>query len=424
MVSEKRIRNVADVAAWRLCTGCGACALVCPEQNVNLQDFSSCGIRPVIDKSKCQQCSRCLDICPGIELSHNAFNGEVMPELAREWGPVLEVWEGYASDFDIRYTGSSGGVVTAIALYCLENKHAGVVLHVGRDTENPLRSKTVFSRNKSELLNCTGSRYSPAAPCAELGWIQKAAEPCVFIGKPCDVVGLRKFQQIDPAVSEKLCLAISIFCAGTPSSEGTKFLLDSFGVSAEQVVELRYRGNGWPGKTVVKLKAPDNRRLQMSYEQSWGEILSKYVQLRCRLCPDSTGEFADISVGDPWYRKPNSTDPGQSLVLVRTEKGKDSLAGAMEAGYVTLYRVDPSVLAWSQKSLLKKRQNLWGRLLAMRMMMLPRPRYSGFSLFSNWRSLTVSEKMRSFLGTLRRIVKRNWIRRSKFFNGTDEPTKT
>jgi hypothetical protein len=44
------------------------------------------------------------------------------------------------------------------------------------------------------------------------------------------------------------------------------------------------------------------------------------------LCPDSTGEFADISCGDPWYKKPESDEPGMSLVLVRTErKGRSAI---------------------------------------------------------------------------------------------------
>jgi coenzyme F420 hydrogenase subunit beta len=242
-----------------------------------------------------------------------------------------------------------------------------------------------------------------------LNWIQESIAPCVFIGKPCDIVALRKSEAVNAKLNNKVGLAISIFCAGTPSTAGTYKLLDALCVKPEDVKEVRYRGRGWPGMTTVKTK--DNGEIrQMSYEESWGGILSNYGQFRCRLCPDSTGELADISCGDPWYRKPESGEPGMSLVLVRTEKGRNFIEEAMTAGYVQLQRADPSALPLSQKSLELRRRHLWGRLLAMRLFLIPVPKYKGFHLFSNWRRLSAGGKVRSVLGTIRRIVTRNWWR--------------
>jgi coenzyme F420 hydrogenase subunit beta len=160
----------------------------------------------------------------------------------------------------------------------------------------------------------------------------------------------------------------------------------------------------------------------MSYKDSWGDILSKYGQLRCRLCPDSTGEFADISCGDPWYRKIEPDELGRSLVLVRTERGRQILRKAMDAGYLQLERVQPEVLAASQKGLLEKRQMLFGRLLTMRIAFVPVPRFEGFSLFRNWLKLPWFLRLRSILGTLRRIITRGWIRPTKSF-GVQPPGK-
>jgi len=143
-------------------------------------------------------------------------------------------------------------------------------------------------------------------------------------------------------------------------------------------------------------------------DRSWGDILSNYGQFRCRVCPDSTGELADISCGDPWHREIRPDDPGQSLVLVRTERGREILHKAMKAGYIQLDRVEPDTLPQSQKALLRRRRHLWGRLLAMRIMRVPTPHFKGFSLYSNWRCLPFFEKIRSVLGTVRRIISRKW----------------
>ena len=86
----------------------------------------------------------------------------------------------------------------------------------------------------------------------------------------------------------------------------------------------------------------------------------------------------------------------------------------MEAGYIKLERVDTSVLPRSQKALLKRRRHLCGRLLMMRIMRVPAPRYTGFFLFRNWFRLPIFEKFRSFAGTLKRIILR----------GLNKPLKT
>jgi coenzyme F420 hydrogenase subunit beta len=322
---------------------------------------------------------------------------------------VLEVWEGYATDPEIRFKGSSGGVVTALALFCLENEDIAGVLQVGANPQNPWKNMPVFSRNKSDLLACTGSRYSPAAPCERLDWIEQAQASCVFVGKPCDVVGLRKSEAVDAKLNSKVSLLISIFCATTPTSKGTQILLEELDVEPEQVEELRYRGCGWPGRTTVKIRGSSGEIRQMDYEQSWGGILSRYGQLRCRLCPDSTGEFADISCGDPWYREIEPDEPGWSLVLIRTERGREILQKAIRSGYVSLHKLHPDTLPRAQKALLQKRCHLFGRLLSMKITGVPSPKFTGFSLLANWRSLPIGAKACSILGTLKRSIFRKWI---------------
>jgi coenzyme F420 hydrogenase subunit beta len=423
MMRTKKIQCVDQVTEWRLCAGCGACAAVCANQAIELVDIFDRGIRPVVDSEKCRKCGSCVEVCPGIGISHQPFNDRSAPELLCEWGPVLEVWEGYAADPQVRYNGSSGGVATALALFCLEKQGACGVLHIGTRNGAPLKNVAVFSKSKAELLERTGSRYCPAAPCEKLQWIQEYKSPSVFIGKPCDVVALRKSQAVNPLLNEKIGLAISIFCAGTPATKGTYKILSSLGVEPEQTEEIRYRGCGWPGATTVKIKGENSRMRKMSYEESWGTILSHFSQHRCRICPDSTGEFADISCGDPWYRELKEDELGWSLIVVRTERGKEILRKAMKAGYIELERVGPDTIPRSQKALLARRRHLWGRLLMMRMMGVPIPRYTGFFLLRSWFRLSFTDKLRSLAGTLKRIVLRGWARPLKPVACTDAQHK-
>lgn len=410
MKKIKRFTRVDHVVEWRLCLGCGACVPACPNEAISLLNVREQGIRPVVNSVKCRQCGGCVEVCPGLEISHQPMDCPTIAELRREWGPVLEVWEGYATDSRIRYEGSSGGAATALSLFCLEQEGATGVLQIGARQGAPLENAAVFSKSRADLLRCTGSRYSPAAPCEHLDWIQEADGTSVFVGKPCDVVALRKSQAVNPAIDAKVGLAISIFCAGTPATEGTYHILRILGVKPRQARDIRYRGCGWPGATVVRTGDGGASAPQMAYDESWGNILSHYGQFRCRLCPDSTGEFADISCGDPWYREVQPGEPGRSLVLARTARGRHVLHRAMEAGYLQLERVEPNTVSLSQKALLSRRRQLWGRLLVMRLMGVPVPRFRGFSLFSSWLRLSAARKVRSLAGTAKRIVLRRWTK--------------
>ncbi len=408
-MSDKDINNVNDVARWRLCLGCGACVSVCPKKAITLVDIPVRGIRPIADVDKCQKCSKCLQVCPAIGICHQNRNSDDIVELSKAWGSVLEIWEGYASDSDIRFKGSSGGAVTALSIYMLESGAASSVLHIGTKESAPLQSIPMISKTRSDLIAQTGSRYAPAPTCAGFSLIDEQKAPAVFVGKPCDIVALTKARSIDEQLDLRIACSISIFCAGTPATVGTYKILSEMRVNPERVKELRYRGNGWPGMTVAMEK--DSCHCQhMTYEEAWGRILSKFGQFRCRLCPDSTGEFADISCGDPWYRQTNPNDPGRSLILVRTELGKKILHGAIAAGHIEAERVEPSTLWRSQRTLLRRKRHLWARLTAMRIMQIPLPEYLGFNLFSNWLDLSFIEKIRSFSGTIRRIIARKWYK--------------
>lgn len=418
MSCDKRIKNVGDVAAHRLCLGCGACAPVCPEQRVTLIDVEDDGIRPVVDPGGCVDCDVCLSVCPGIQISsmpetrRDAAPGEKQGHVDKRWGPVLDVWEGYACDAEIRFQGSSGGLCTALSLFCIEQGVAGGVVHVVSDERLPLRNVTRRSTSKEELCSGVGSRYAPASPCDSFAVIEEAPEPTVFVGKPCDLAAVSRARRSRPQLSEKIALTIGFFCAGTPSTLGTLDLLRSHGIEKDAVRGLRYRGAGWPGMATVTFKDSARPPVRVSYGDSWG-FLQRYRPLRCYLCPDSTAELGDISVGDPWYRENDEKEPGRSLILIRTEKGRAIFARALSTGYVAAEKVGSHVIERSQKNLLRKRQEIWGRLIALRLLGIPYPKFEGFYLFENWLGLSLRDKIRSIAGMIKRSIVRNYFKRKE-----------
>ncbi len=356
-----------------------------------------------------------MQVCPGHRLGHESdveAESSVRSALPA-WGPIRQVWEGHASDPEIRFAGSSGGATTALALYSIEHRGLHGVLHIDKDPDRPFLNRTVMSTTREGLLSATGSRYAPASPCDRLDLIENAPGKCVFIGKPCDVAAVQAARRLKPSLDSNLGPVIAFFCAGTPSSRGTLDLLARVGVSdADSVTDIRYRGNGWPGQWTVRFQTPEGEQTRvLSYEDSWG-FLESYRQWRCYICPDHTGEFADVAVGDPWYRPPGPGEHGSSLILARTQAGLELVLAAEEAGYLTLERSDPSLLPASQPNLLNARGRLWGQLVTLRFMGVATPRYRNMPTFVVWvGALSWFDKLRSITGTIRRVFRRKLHRR-------------
>lgn len=404
-----RIRKLSDLVGWRLCLGCGACAFICPDDRVRLIDFLAEGIRPVVDLRHCGDCRWCLDVCPAVQTDFQNSDTRSLSGrkdgFTKEWGPIVAMWEGHASDAEVRFKGASGGVLTAIATYCMEKLGMHGVLHVAQDPEQPVFNRTRLSRSRSELVAAAGSRYSPASVCNGLRLVETAPAPCAIIGRPSEIAALQNARKLRAGLDQKVGVTLSFFCAESPATRGTLTLLERLGVDPGSLIDLRYRGHGWPGHFSPLQKSQSESSPKMTYRDSWS-FLQRFRPWSVQLWPDGTGELADISCGDPWYIEPDGGNPGCSLVLARSECGRKIIEGAMAAGYLELKPADKWKLKKSQSGLLEKKGAIWGRRMALRLFGLPVTRFRSSDLWHCWLLLPLEVKLRSWLGTVRRILTR------------------
>ncbi|MBL4770043.1 MAG: Coenzyme F420 hydrogenase/dehydrogenase, beta subunit C-terminal domain [Planctomycetes bacterium] len=408
------MRNIRDVAEKHLCTGCGVCAYLEPD-GIRMVDDLGQGRRPLVEDGA--GTGEALDACPGHAMELPAFDPKSghLKELWQGWGPILELWEGYATDPEIRLAGSSGGAATALSLFALEQKRSSGVLHTGARRDVPYLNETIRSQDREQLMGASGSRYAPASPCDGLQQVEDAAGKSVFVGKPCDAAALNRAEALRPGLAAKIDVSIAIFCAGAPSTLGTLEMAKQLGVPEQENIDsVRYRGNGWPGMAVVRGTDTAGKSVEgsLTYADSWGRILQKFRPWRCYSCADHTGEFADLSVGDPWYRDIPEGEPGRSLILVRTERGREFLEAAMAAGALTLEKAAPHLLPDSQMNLLHTRGAVWGRNWACRLLGVAAPKYRRMGTGKTWlQDLSFKQRAQSFYGTFKRVFTKQLYKR-------------
>jgi coenzyme F420-reducing hydrogenase beta subunit len=80
-------------------------------------------------------------------------------------GPIINVFEGYASNPETRFKAAAGGGLTGLCEYLLAKKEVDFIHHVRADRpNNPMLSVPHESRNRDEVLLGSQSRYGPVAP--------------------------------------------------------------------------------------------------------------------------------------------------------------------------------------------------------------------------------------------------------------------
>ena|GEM_PF-933874 len=83
---------------------------------------------------------------------------------------------------------------------------------------------------------------------------------------------------------------------------------------------------------------------------------------------------------------------------------------AIREAYLEVKTAEPWKLERSQWGLLQKKGSVWGRRLALRTLGLPVGRFEGMALLPIWLTLPPKEKLKSILGTYRRVISRGLYR--------------
>jgi coenzyme F420 hydrogenase subunit beta len=320
------------VVARGLCTRCGTCVGACPSGNLSITDPIGACLPKAADR--CTACGLCLACCPGAEVSFAAL--EKMMFGTAEPRPLIGVARGaflaHAGDPELRRRGSSGAVVTALLLDCLERGDAdGALLFAPHESE-PWRGWGRVAPSGAAIIASAQSRYHLSPHNTVLAHCGESTSARAYVGLPCQVHGLRKLEAAGWERARRLFPVIGVYCGNNLYYEATRVMLRKLGVKRlTDIISLSYREGAWPGSFSVRTADGVVRSIP---KFDFNQVIPFYVNRRCLFCIDLTNELADISVGDGWAKEEEGGE-GWAVVLVRTERGERFVRRAIANGTLT-----------------------------------------------------------------------------------------
>ena len=307
-IEEMIASNRAD------CSGCEACANICPKNAISMIRDAEGFAYPKIDPALCIQCGKCDATCPALN-----FTKKTATELPPTFAAI------YNNKKILRHS-SSGGIFSALSEIVLKN--GGVVFGAGFDKD--WRVFHTSARNEDELENLRGSKYVQSRIGDVYRQVKEALKSTsvLFSGVPCQCAGLKHFLGKD---YDNL-LTVEIICHAVGSPALWENYIDEIGYSHEiSNIKFRSKRNGWSSKIYMDINFFDQGHIISHVVNNlYGRFFLRNLSLRpsCSSCKFRfpNGQ-SDLSLGDAWgiqdFARKMLDNRGVSVVFIHTAKGKE-----------------------------------------------------------------------------------------------------
>ena len=363
-------KTVKAIPENEICTGCGTCVGACPNSAIRIIKSKGIYVSQIDDKS-CTQCGICFEICPGHSVDFKDLNLAIFGKEPADIliGNYMNLYIGHATNQDIRYNSASGGLITAILIFALEEGIIDGALVTKMRKDRPLEPEPFVARRREDIIEASKSKYCPVPANLRLKEILESenGEKFAAVGLPCHIQGIRKAERVNKKLKEKIALHLGIFCSINRNFLGTEYLLQKFNIKKEDVAKLDYRGEGWMGKMSITLK--NGNKKFIPYLVYWTHMLGAYfIPMRCTLCSDQSCELADISFGDIWLPEYRDDKIGVSVIVSRNKMGDALLQNARLKKMIEIKKLDRNKIIESQRySLTSKKKYLRAHLFLFKM---------------------------------------------------------
>ena len=316
------------------CSGCGACAAVCPKMDCIKIEFNSDGfLRPVKNDLICIHCGLCEEVCPMKTSKSNSLDES-------------EMYSAWVDDAEERKRSSSGGIAAVLAQYAVARGYAVCGAAMNYDT---LSVYHIILGENDDLNPLRGSKYLQSNASIAFKKILKELrefpdKKFMVFGTPCQISGFRNILELY-SLSDRVIL-VDIFCHGVPTNLlWTKYLkwvakkmkLDS----AESIKSIIFRDKSYSWhEYFMNINGGGTAYVKSREKDPFLKLFSLGVvnQETCFTCPFRNQTAADIRLGDYWGERFKDNESGVSMVLISSSRGLDIFNAISDRA--TIYKQD------------------------------------------------------------------------------------
>ncbi len=350
-----------EVITSGLCTGCAGCVIACPHDVIGYKHepgaYKPFHLEVELGPGNCGHgengCTSCTRACPRFRdwetaADEHLFGRTRKPdEMSGIYRDILLV---RAADDKVYEKGQDGGLVSAILIWCLENKiidGALVSMLEGNDDGTPGGWKAVpgVATNYNEVMAAAGSRYTYSAnTIAYDEAVERGLKDLALVGMSCQTsVAPVMWNRKVGKVSKPIKLNIGLLCSKSfDDSLFEELFWTKYRLAKNDIVKMNIKG-----VFQVWMRNGDYHEIPLKECHAW-------TREGCNFCPDFAAEHADISTGGIG----NETD--WTLTVVRTELGRAIIDAMIKDGYIETRPGDddPAAVALMHR-LAKKSRERW-----------------------------------------------------------------
>lgn len=297
------------------CTGCEACANICPVKAISMRPDERGFRHPYVDDGVCISCGKCVAACP-------VFGRDRRASLE----PVEHVYAAYSKNKETRYMSTSGGMFTELATNVLQA--GGVVFGAAYGKDNAIFHTCVESaddlpklRQSKYAQSDKGDSYAAAKKYLEAG------RTVMFSAAPCEIAALKSI-----VGNPGNLITVDFLCLGCNSPMVYRKYLESLEREADSRatrVWFKNKELGW-NRFSTRVDFENGTQYRKDRETDGfmrGYIVHPlYVRPCCEHCLfKGTPHDSDITLGDFWGVEdviPGiDSSHGVSVVFVNTRRG-------------------------------------------------------------------------------------------------------
>lgn len=378
-----------DIVDAGLCIGCGACVALAPAEDAGMR-WNSYGQLEPSGSERWQRTptAELARICPFSPhaTDEDALAATHFPDAPQQEGHIgrfRAAYVGHAAEGELRASGSSGGMVSWMAVELLRQGQVDAVVHVApSDPAEPGRPLFRYrvSRSEAEVRSGSRSRYYPIALSGVVAAVRATPGRYAVVGIPCFIKAIRLLCEEDAVLRERIAFTLGLFCGHMKSARMVESFAWQMGVDAGAVaaIDFRLKDARRPANWYrAELTLEDGRRAAEDWWQfadgDWGAGF--FQSSACNYCDDVVAETADIAFGDAWAEPYAADGRGTNVVIVRSARLDAIVRAGIEAGRLELTEVGSDFVVRTQEAgFRQRREGLAYRLSWRRRGLTPRKR--------------------------------------------------